>query len=407
MSNQNEKAKLIEQNIVKARELGFLHLYTTARENCRKLQFKDSREKIFFGSCSYLALETDPRLVQGAKEALDRFGTQFSSSRAYVSIGLYQSIESLLQTLFEAYPVVSATTTLGHLATLPTLVSPGDLLLLDKQVHNSVQMSAQICKAQGTEIRIIRHNDMRELEELLQSSARKEGRKVWYMADGIYSMFGDVAPVGEIRRLLDRYPFFYTYIDDAHGMSSMGKKGKGHVLGDDPIHPRMIVAISFAKATGAGGGAILFPNAQWQQKVRDIGPTLIFSGPIQPAVLGAIEASLRLHLSGEIEPLQQELQSNIRYFKELLAQKKIQHLSPDLTPITYIPMGSQIDAIIGELLKDGYYVNYAAFPAVPRRLSGVRITLNRSLRKEDLKGLVESLDHLIHKYHIHQERLAA
>jgi 7-keto-8-aminopelargonate synthetase-like enzyme len=101
--------------------------------------------------------------------------------------------------------------------------------------------------------------------------------------DGIYSMHGDVAPMGALRELLARHERLHLYIDDAHGMSWTGKHGRGHVLGDGRIAERMVVTVSLAKAFSASGGALIFPDRESARLVRTCGSTMIFSGPLQPA----------------------------------------------------------------------------------------------------------------------------
>ena len=125
----------------------------------------NSRQRIHFGSCSYLGLEHHPDLIQGTIEAVQRYGTQFSSSKTYASLGLYEELEDLLQQNFGRPVIVSASTTLGHLATLPVVVGDRDAVILDMNVHSSVQMAAELLKAQGVSVTVVPHNDMNRLEE--------------------------------------------------------------------------------------------------------------------------------------------------------------------------------------------------------------------------------------------------
>ncbi|MCH2225399.1 MAG: aminotransferase class I/II, partial [Crocinitomicaceae bacterium] len=96
------------------------------------------RPTTHFGSCSYLGLEFDERLINGSINAVQNFGTQFSISRAYMSCPLYQELEQNLRLIFRRPCVVTPTTTLGHLAAIPVLVGEEDAVILDHQVHSSV-----------------------------------------------------------------------------------------------------------------------------------------------------------------------------------------------------------------------------------------------------------------------------
>src|SRR5688572_7217181 len=138
----------------------------------------DGRSRVNFGSCSYLGLELDPRLRDATIDAVTRYGTQFSSSRAYLSSPQYAELEALLDQLFGGHALVVPTTSLGHLATLPVLVESTDAVLLDHQVHASVQMAANQLRVKGATVELIRHNNMERLEAMIARLAPKHSR-IW------------------------------------------------------------------------------------------------------------------------------------------------------------------------------------------------------------------------------------
>ena len=96
-------------------------------------------------------------------------------------------------------------------------------------------------------------------------------------------------------------------------MSWCGRRGRGFASGAFEGHERVVIAVSLNKAFGAGGGALVFPEARLRQKILNCGSPMIFTGPIQPPVLGAAVASARLHLSPEIDRLQAALLARIRF----------------------------------------------------------------------------------------------
>ncbi|MDH5598029.1 MAG: aminotransferase class I/II-fold pyridoxal phosphate-dependent enzyme, partial [Cyclobacteriaceae bacterium] len=249
---------------------------------------------INFGSCSYLGLETNERIKQGAIKATLEQGTQFSSSRLFIQNKLYIEAENLLEQIFESPVLLSPTTTLGHMAAIPVLVQDEDLIILDHQVHGSVQNAVNLIKYRGVKVEIIRHNDLQELEEIIKRNNTKYN-KIWYMIDGVYSMYGDYSPKEEIINLLEKYENFWVYCDDAHGMSWTGKNGRGYFLGENTIHEHMIVASSLCKAFGCGGGVLVFPNQELKRRVRTCGSSFTFSGPVQPPILGAIIEAAKIH----------------------------------------------------------------------------------------------------------------
>ena len=196
-------------------------------------------------------------------DAVTRYGTQFSSSRAYLQSPQYNELEPLLDEMFGGHVLVTPTTSLGHLATLPVLVESTDAVLLDHQVHASVQMAANQLRVKGATVELIRHNNMERLEAMIQRLAQTHN-KLWYMADGVYSMFADFAPFDELLELLDRYEQLHLYIDDSHGVGWAGKHGRGPALDAMGMHPRLIAACSLNKSFATAGGAIVFPNAEME-----------------------------------------------------------------------------------------------------------------------------------------------
>ena len=98
----------------------------------------EGREQLNFSSCSYLGLELDPRLIEGAVEATRRFGTQFSVSRAFLSAPPYAELESLLGEITGGPTLVTPNTTLASASALPSLIGEGDAVLLDQQVTDQV-----------------------------------------------------------------------------------------------------------------------------------------------------------------------------------------------------------------------------------------------------------------------------
>ncbi|MGZ4605193.1 MAG: aminotransferase class I/II-fold pyridoxal phosphate-dependent enzyme [Blastococcus sp.] len=356
------------------------------------------RRLVNFGSCSYLGLETDPRLKAAVRDAVDRYGTQFSSSRAYASAPLYRVAEEILAELFGRPVLVAPSTSMGHLAAMPTLVVGRDLLLLDHQAHHSVQTAARLAQAGGARVELIPHNDLRTLERRLVA-ARGSYRRVWYAADGLYSMYADFFPAAELDALAARHGDLWLYVDDAHAASWTGRHGRGYALEhlSTATLAHTVVAASLNKSFAAAGGALTFPDAESRRLVATVGGPLIFSGPVQPPMLGAVVASARLHLSPEITGRQGLLTERIRLFNRLAADAGLPLVSASEAPIRYIGAGvASVAYRLTQRLRDaGFFVNPATFPAVPATRCGVRLTLTCHHTEDDVAGLVAALaEHL-------------
>ncbi|MFK7922302.1 MAG: aminotransferase class I/II-fold pyridoxal phosphate-dependent enzyme [Bacteroidia bacterium] len=382
----------MEKSVGQAVKSGVAHL-STEDDFLDGRQIKlDGKSCINFGSCSYLGLELDPRMKNAAIEAVNKFGTQFSSSRAYVSLGLYEELEHYLEQMFEAPVIVSASTTLGHLSTIPVIVGDNDAVILDHQVHASVNMACQTLRGKGVHIELVRHNNMEMLEARINKLKSKYD-KIWYMADGVYSMYGDFAPMAELGELLDQYEQLHLYVDDAHGIGWKGEYGTGHVRSIIPKHERLYLAGSMAKSFGASGGILVFPNQEIKQRVRTCGGTMIFSGPLQPATIASAIASAQIHLSDELPQLQGELEDKIQYFNQAAQEKGITVMDPSISPIRFIHVGiPEVTYNLAARLKAmGLYVNIAVYPSVPYKKSGMRITLTNHLSKLDIHLLLEAI----------------
>ena len=378
MKSENTLIGTIDQIISDGVRKGILHLYTDETKlNGNQIILK-GKKVINFGSCSYLGLEFDPRLKEAAKAAIDNYGTQFSESRAYVSINLYRELEELFYQLFEAPCVITPTTTLGHVANIPVLMSCRDAIITDQQVHNSVNTAVKLLAATGTHIEVLRHNRMDLLEDRIKS-LRDKHQKIWYLADGVYSMFGDTAPINEIYQLLDTYPQFHFYVDDAHGMSIHGKNGRGSVLNKRRFHPKMMLATSLAKAFATGGAVMVYPDKEMARRVRTCGGPLITSGPLQPSQLGAAVAAAKIHLTDEIYDMQEELRERIKFTNLVLKKYQLPVIAENDSAVFFI--GVHLPKVgynmVRRMLDAGYYVNLGIFPAVPMKNTGIRFTITR------------------------------
>jgi 7-keto-8-aminopelargonate synthetase-like enzyme len=382
----------VDQIISDGVRRGILHLYTdddSLHDNHISLKGKTV---INFGSCSYLGLEFDSRLREASKAAIDHYGTQFSESRAYVSVKLYQQLEELLSKIFEASCVVTPTTTLGHIANIPVLMTSADVLITDQQVHNSVVTAVKLLRSAGTHVEVLRHNRMDLLEDRIKILRNKHS-KIWYLADGVYSMFGDTAPLDDLYRLLDIYPQFHLYIDDAHGMSIQGTHGRGSVLNNRRFHPKMVLGTSLNKAFASGGGVMVYPNTELARKVRTCGSPLITSGPLQPAQLGAAVAAATIHLTDEIYGMQEDLQERIMFTNLMLKKYHLPVIAENNAAIFFV--GVHLPKVgynmVRRMLEAGYYINLGIFPAVPMKNTGIRFTITRLHSFSQIEAMVRTM----------------
>jgi hypothetical protein len=239
---------------------------------------------------------------------------------------------------------------------------------------------------------MVRHNDMEKLEEKILSLKNKHS-KIWYLGDGVYSMYGDLCKLAELNTLLNKHEQLWAYLDDAHGMSYYGKNGSGYVCSQTTIHPKMILTTSLNKAFAAGGGALIFNDAALGKKVRTCGSPFITSGPLQPANLGAGIASALIHLSDEIYDLQNNLHDKIQFTKDLLLNADLPLISESGAAIFFI--GVSVPKlgyrIVEKMLERGFFVNLGIFPAVPIKNTGIRFTITALHTYKQINTMVSAL----------------
>lgn len=383
------------------RKLDGAHRYVSAAHEARVIMNQgegpngrhvtvDGQRLMNFGSCSYMALESRPELRQAAHRAIDEYGTQFHFSRAYLQCALYAELEALLQELTGRSVLVAASTSLAHMAALPVLVKDGDQVAIDQFAHASLHSALHLIPSIPTEI--LRHNRMDQLDGLLTRLADQPGN-VWYIADGLYSMLGDYAPFEQLRELLDRHPKLRLYIDDAHSTSWSGRHGRGIALDHFADDERVVVALSLNKAFSAAGGALALPDGEIGLRIRRCGGPMLFSGPIQPPMLGAAVGSARLHLSEELPLMQAELEERLSLCVSALESAGIQRATGARSPIFQAQCDSpRIAFRAAELMKRrGYYCCVCVFPAVPMNRPGLRFTMTRHNALEDIAPFVECL----------------
>ena len=388
-----ERNQLVAETAQLLAARGLIHLTGEGETSNGREVRVHGRDLVNFGSCSYLGLEIDERLKQGACDAIQRYGVQFSSSRAYVSTPLYAEYEALLAQIFDGAPLVlTQTTSLGHLATLPVVVGERDAVLYDVLVHASVQAVLPTLRGANIECRQVPHNDVERLDDLL-GQLSNDYEKIWYLCDGIYSMHGDRAPLEALYALQQRHPALHLYIDDAHGMSWTGKNGAGTVLGFGPIRERTVVALGLSKAFAAAGAVFVFSDDETRRLVRACGSTLIFSGPLQPGQIGAGIASARLHLSGELQQRQSLLRDRIQLFNELSLISGLRLRDCSESPVRFLEIGAEERAVdrACALIEAGFFTNLSVFPAVPRRRAGIRVMLTTHHSEVDVQELVHAL----------------
>src|SRR5690242_5908813 len=240
-----------------AREADVLPYFRVLEGPARPVVEMEGAERIMLGSNNYLGLTGDERVVAGAREALDRFGTGLTGSRLLNgTTPLHLELERELAEWMGAEDAIVFTT--GHQAnvgTLGTILAPGDTVVADSGDHASILDGCLLSRAK---LRAFRHNRLDLLDKQLRR-AGEDGGGVLVVVDGVFSMEGDIAPLGEITELA-RTHGARLMVDEAHGAGVLGARGAGtaELLGvEDQVDLRMG---TFSKSLASCGGFIAGPH---------------------------------------------------------------------------------------------------------------------------------------------------
>jgi 8-amino-7-oxononanoate synthase len=367
-----------EELLRAAREADLMPYFRTVESPARPVVEMEGKARIMLASNNYLGLTGDERVMQGARDALARYGTGLTGSRLLNgTTPLHLELERELAEWMGTDDALVFTT--GHQAnvgTLGTLLDARDTVIVDSADHASILDGVLLSKAK---MRPFRHNRMDKLERALQR-AQGDGGGVLVVVDGVFSMEGDVAPLVDIVELCERHGA-RLMVDEAHGAGVLGARGAGtcELLG---VEQRVDLRMgTFSKSLAACGGFVA-GSAEVIDYLRICSRAFLFTASAVPAALGAALAALRIVRSPEGPPLLAAALQNARYLADGLHSLGYRTLSgeavrtgpqPDapseriVTPIVPVLVGDDWKAgLLWRALYDaGVFTNCALHPAVP------------------------------------------
>jgi 8-amino-7-oxononanoate synthase len=254
-------------------------------------------------------------------------------------------------------------TSTGHganLASLGTLLGPGDTVIADSGDHASILDGCLLSRAK---LRPFRHNRLDKLEKQLQRAADEES-PVLVVVDGVYSMEGDVAPLPDIVALTTEYGA-RLMVDEAHGAGVLGARGAGtceHFGVEDRVDLRMG---TFSKSLASCGG-FLAGSHEVIDFLRIQARAFLFTASAVPAAVGAALAALRIVRSDEGPPLFAKVLDNAAYLRDGLRDLGFQTGDAEAAVIPAVVGDDWKAVLLWRALYDaGVYVNVALHPAVP------------------------------------------
>ncbi len=394
-----EKARThdrIEQ-LAQAKQNDLLPYFRVLTSEAGPVVEMEGRETIMLGSNNYLGLTGDERVKQGARDALETYGTGLTGSRLLNgTTPLHLDLERELAEWMGSEDAIVYTT--GHQANvgaIGTILGPGDTAICDSGDHASILDG---CKVSGAKLRPFRHNRMDKLEKMLQR-AGDDGGGAMVIVDGVFSMEGDVCDLPAIAELCGTYGA-RLMVDEAHAAGVLGARGAGtcELFGlEDRVDLRMG---TFSKSLASCGGFIAGP-ADVVEYLRIASRSFIFTAAAVPAAVGAALAALRVIRSDGPE-LMAKVLDNAAYLREGFRGLGLAVIEPGTLADGTVATTPVVPAVVGEdwqavllwkaLFDAGVYTNVAIHPAVPPGGALLRTSLMATHEREHLDRALEIFD---------------
>jgi 8-amino-7-oxononanoate synthase len=346
----------------------------------------DGREVLSFCSNDYLGLANHPVLIAAVKVAVDAAGVGGGASHLITGHHrLHQELEESLAR-FVSLPraLLFSTGYMANIGIVTALVGRGDTVFADKLNHASLNDAVVLSRA---ELKRYPHNDMAALERLLKVT--KGGRKL-VLADAVFSMDGDVAPVKELLALCETYDA-WLMLDDAHGFGVLGN-GRG-ILAENGINsPRIIYMATLGKAAGVAGAFVAGESVLIESLIQNA-RSYVYTTAAPPMLAAALLASLKII---EEESWRRD---HLRLLVQILRdglQSCCWQLAASQTPIQPVIIGDNTEALgVSERLLDrGLLVPAIRPPTVPKGTARLRISLSASHTVDDVRQLVKAIREL-------------
>ncbi|MCP2244867.1 glycine C-acetyltransferase [Lentzea aerocolonigenes] len=342
-------------------------------------------EVLNFCANNYLGLADHPRLIEAAKDALDKWGFGMASVRFIC--GTQEPHKELERKLSEFLgtddTILYSSCFDANGGLFETLLGAEDAIISDELNHASIIDGVRLSKAKRYRYK---NRDMDDLERQLKDSTDARYRLI--ATDGVFSMDGYLAPLDEICDLAERYNAL-VMVDDSHAVGFTGPTGRGtpELFG---VQDRVdIVTGTLGKALGGASGGYTSGRAEIIELLRQRSRPYLFSNSLAPSITAAAIATLDL-LSSSSELLTQ-LRSNTELFRRRMTEEGFD-LLPGEHPIIPVMIGDAAEAarLADLLLEQGIYVIGFSYPVVPHGKARIRTQMSAAHTTEDVNRAVDA-----------------
>lgn len=351
------------------------------------------KQMVYLASNDYLNLTKHPRVIEAGLNALKKYGAGAGSVPLLGgTLDIHYELEKKISKFKGCKNALLYTSGYGaNSGSLLGLLNCKDIAIMDRLVHASI-----IDGCKNTNLKFFKHNDLNSLERVL-SHSKKRYRTKLVIVDGVYSMDGDIAPLDKIVDLAHSYGA-YVMVDEAHATGVIGKNGKGTPEYFSIEGEVDIITGTFSKALGAVGGFVA-ANEELIELLHFYSRAYMFSTAPTPQVTGSLIEALDVIQDEPI--LRENLWNNINYFRENLLKLGFD-IGNSQTAIFPIVIGDdyKVKEACRMLHENGIYSNLVLYPAVPRKLSRLRLSLMATHTKEHLDKALNALEDVGKKLNI-------
>ena len=371
-----------------AKELGIYPYFREIEEIEGSKVVINGKEAISVSTNNYLGLAQEPRVIEAARMALEKFGIGCTGSRFLNgTFNLHKNLEREISSFLNREDtIVMSTGFQANQGTISCLLGRKDVAFSDRENHASIYEGCAV--APGKTVRY-QHNDMDHLEYCLKKHSDVEGKIIF--TDTVFSMSGDIANLPAIVKLAKDYKAT-VMIDEAHGLGVMGEQGKGvanYFNVEDEIDLYMG---TFSKSLGSIGGFIS-SKSKVTEYIRHKASAFIFTAALPPASVAGVTAGLDIMIN-EPERMNR-LRDNTAYIKRGFFDMGFQ-VNNNSIPIVPIKIGEEaLTLYLNRLLFDeGIFAGVAVSPVVPPLNAMIRTSYTSAHTQENLKKVLESFKKL-------------
>ncbi len=354
-----------------------------------RVKMRGRGDVIILSSNNYLGLSAVPEVVRAGKEALDRFGGGTASVRFICgTFTIHEELEAALAELVGTDASLSYVSCWNaNEALCPTILGPDDIVISDELNHASIIDAIRLAKSIGKcQSAVYKHSDMADLRAKLEAARDRRTRLI--MTDGVFSMEGDIAKLGDIIELARQYDAVVA-VDDSHGTGALGATGRGTAEHLGVLGEVDIVTSTLGKALGGAAGGFVASTSAFCDYLTQRSRPQLFSNALPCTVAGSALAAVR-HLRGHPD-LVTTLHDSASYFREQLLSRGFKPLEGQ-TAIIPVILGETAKAIqmSNMLLDRGVFVTGFGYPVVPQGQARVRCQISAAHTRADLDEALEA-----------------